>query len=109
SQCCAMAAGSSEKTVTACMSPCLRRTQCPSLMSIAGMISMAAGSWKGGGAENARIAASGARVPGDEVGEQLEAGAVALLGVELGREDISPRHRASKRRGVVGGRRHDAA
>ena len=35
--------GSSENTVAECMSPCFRRTQWPSLMSIAGMICMAAG------------------------------------------------------------------
>jgi hypothetical protein len=41
SQCWAIAAGSSENTVAVCISPCFRRTQLPSLMSIAGMICMA--------------------------------------------------------------------
>src|SRR5512143_960376 len=50
-----------------------------------------------------RRALSVAPVPGDEVGEQLESRAVALLGMELRREDISPCNRASKRRRIVGG------
>src|SRR5437588_76549 len=48
---------------------------------------------------NARIE-SDAAVPGDEIGEQLETGAVALLGMELHGKDISACNRASKRRRV---------
>ena len=40
SQCAAMSAGLSLKVVTWSMSPCFRRTQCPSFKSMAGMISM---------------------------------------------------------------------
>src|SRR5579864_5516428 len=39
-------------------------------------------------------------VPGDEIGEQAQTRALALFGVELHGEDISPRYRASKRRRV---------
>ena len=42
------AAGSSENTVASFMSPCFRRTQWPSLISIAGMISIAVGGGKRG-------------------------------------------------------------
>src|SRR5450631_1491324 len=98
----AIAAGSSEKTVAECISPCFRRTQLPSLISIAGMICMSAGvrllqtpPWQRGRIE------SGAAVPGDEVGEQLETGGVALLGMELHSKDISACNRASKRRRVA--------
>src|SRR5208283_476515 len=111
SQCCAIAAGSSENTVADCISPCLRRTQWPSLMSIAGMICMAAegdgmslgwrrstdGTWLRAAAHRRAQPGSDAPVPGDEVREQLETGAVALLGVELHGEDISASDRASKR------------
>ena len=45
---------------------------------------------------------SGASVPGDEIGEQLQSGALTLFRMELRREDISPRHRASKRRRIIG-------
>src|ERR1700682_3258215 len=97
----AIAAGSSENTVADCISPCFRRTQLPSLISIAGMICMSAGvrllqtpPW-----QRARIE-SGAAVPGDEVGKQLETGAVTLLGMELHGKDISACNRASKRHRV---------
>src|SRR5215471_7239431 len=46
-QCCAMAPGSSENTVTFSIAPCCRRTQCPSLRSIAGISSIAAGAKPG--------------------------------------------------------------
>src|SRR2546426_143563 len=42
-QCLAIATGSSENTVASLIFPCLRRTQCPSLMSSAGMISIESG------------------------------------------------------------------
>src|SRR3984893_3626269 len=48
---------------------------------------------------NARIE-SDAAVPGDEIGKQLETGAVALFGMELHGKDISACNRASKRRWV---------
>ncbi len=47
----------------------------------------------------ARLAPS---VPGNEIGEQLQAGAVAFFRMELRREDISPGNGASKRQRVVG-------
>src|SRR5579864_2969138 len=104
SQCRAIAAGSSENTVAECMSPCLRRTQCPSLISIAGMICMAAAAaWKseaGGSRGGLRRRSLRFSVPGDEIGEQAQTRALALFRVELHGEDISPRYRASKRRRV---------
>src|SRR5678815_4672627 len=39
----------------------------------------------------------GVSVPGDEIGQQPQTGALALFRVELHGEDISPRYRASKR------------
>ena len=45
----------------------------------------------------------GISVPGDEIGEQPQAGALALFRVELHGEDISPRYGASKRRRIRGG------
>src|SRR5204862_1891276 len=44
-----------------------------------------------------RAAGLDAPVPGDEVREQLKAGAVALFGMELHGKDISAGNRASKR------------
>src|SRR5512146_3451778 len=100
----AIAAGSSENTVADCMSPCLRRTQCPSLISIAGMICMAAGIALAArrGKRRGRLALRGT-VPGDEIREQAQSRALALFRVELDGEDISPRYGASKRRRVRGG------
>src|SRR5206468_3026897 len=50
---------------------------------------------------------SGASVPGDEVGEQLEPGAVTFLRMELHSKDISLRYCASKRRRIIAGARHE--
>src|SRR5215472_5297526 len=47
--------------------------------------------------------ASDAPVPGDEIGKQLETGAVALFRMELHGEDISACNRASKRRWIGDG------
>ena len=47
----------------------------------------------------------GTAVPGDEIGEERESGALALFRMELRSEDISPRDGASKRRRIVDGRR----
>src|SRR5215475_1350489 len=44
--------------------------------------------------------ASDAPVPGDEIGKQLETGAVALFRMELHGKDISACNRASKRRWI---------
>src|SRR5450631_182175 len=106
SQCCAIAAGSSENTVAECISPCFRRTQCPSLISIAGMMCMAAVGSRPGERREVTEVTSGASVPGDEVGKQLETGAVTLLWMELHGKDISACNRASKRRWIIdaGGR-----
>src|SRR5262245_58455007 len=41
-------------------------------------------------------------VPGDEIGEQLQAGALTLFRMKLCREDISPGNRASKRKRIMG-------
>ena len=79
---------------------------------------MAAGRWRRVGVADSGVAGAGSpranaprsvvSVPGDEVGEQRETGAVALFRVELRGEDISPRHRASKRRRIVGRRPRSA-
>src|SRR5258708_8464478 len=49
---------------------------------------------------------SDAPVPGDEIREQLETGAVAFLWMELHGKDISAGNRASKRRRAVNAGRH---
>src|SRR5215471_20703385 len=75
-------------------------------MSIAGMICMAAVGRRGVAAVVTRAretdseCASDAPVPGDEIGKQLETGAVALFRMELHGEDISACNRASKRRWI---------
>src|SRR5436309_12995526 len=51
----------------------------------------------------ARKLGSDAPVPGDEVGEQLKTGALALFRMELHGEDISAGNRASKRRWIGNG------
>src|SRR5687768_4887328 len=87
-QCRAMATGSSEKTVAVLMSPCFRRTQRPSFRSIAGMMSTA----------GARVGNSG--TPAHEVGEELQAGGLAFLGMELDGKNIIPCDGAGKGRAV---------
>src|SRR5450432_1410957 len=51
---------------------------------------------------------SGTPVPGDEIGQQQQPGALTFFRMELGSEDISPRNRASKRRWVGGRRRRQS-
>src|SRR5512141_1173627 len=92
SQCLATAAGSSENTVSLSMSPCSRRTARPSLISIAGMISMCLF----GGEEKRGADACYLGLPGHEIGEQREAGGLAFFGVELHSENIILRHGAGK-------------
>ena len=63
-----------------------------------------------GGGTAAMRTGSAVPVPGDEVGEQLQSGAVAFFRMELRREDISPGDGASKRRRIIrgaGGQRRD--
>src|SRR5512145_362517 len=91
-QCRAMATGSSEKTVALLMSPCFRRTQRPSFRSIAGMMSTA----------GARLGQSG--TPAHEVGEELQAGGLAFLGMELDGKNIIPGDGTGKGRAVHRGR-----
>src|SRR5438105_10135639 len=74
-------------------------------MSIAGMICMEEdGKLRRDGraisADEMRRAL-GASVPGDEVGEQPESCAMALLGMELHGKDIRPGNGASKRQRIV--------
>src|SRR5512141_1316873 len=92
SQCRATAAGSSENTVSLSMSPCSRRTARPSLISIAGMISMCRCS----GEERKGLDARRLGLPGYEIREQREAGGLAFLGVKLHGENIILRHCAGK-------------
>src|SRR5688572_14764089 len=97
-QCFAIATGSSEKTVAVLMSPCFRRTQRPSFRSIAGMMST-------------RVLDSKSGTPAHEVGEELQAGGLAFLGVELDGKNIIPCNRAGKGRAVhrsCGGQRRIA-
>src|SRR5262245_42627804 len=84
SHCSAMAAGSSEKTVTLSIAPCLKRTHLPSLRSIAGMINMD----------------SRRRFPFQEVRKQLQSRGLAFLGVELHGKHVVARHRAGERQAV---------
>src|SRR5688500_10116758 len=84
-QCLAIATGSSENTVAVFMSPCFRRTQRPSFRSIAGITST-----------------SGA--PAHEVGQELQAGGLAFLGMELDGKNVIPGHRAGKGLAVHRGR-----
>src|SRR5689334_9625108 len=103
----AMPAGSSLKTVASFMSPWRRRTQWPSLRSIAGISSMAEAN--GGGRSEGRAKPKSARcpegasgVPVQEVAVQREAVGGAFLGMELGRENIIASERRGKASAVVG-------
>src|SRR5690606_17253962 len=108
----AVAAGSSENTVSAFMSPCFRRTQRPSFRSMAGMRSIgmvALGS--GGGVRGAAarglpghapVTGGGLGLPVNEVLVELQAVGRALLRMELGRENVIPRHRRGKAKPVLG-------
>src|SRR5476649_1114852 len=92
SQCLATAAGSSENIVSLFMSPCCRRTQCPSLISIAGMISIVwFWLWREGETD---VTESG--LPGHEIGEQRKSGGLAFLRMELDSENIILCHRRGK-------------
>src|SRR4051812_22025072 len=95
-QCFAMPPGSSENTVASLMFPCFRRTQWPSLISIAGMISIGATlkALRTSGAAGPQTGKSG--IPVDEVGEEPQAGGLAFFGMELYRENIIPCHCAGK-------------
>src|SRR6266852_1477683 len=98
-QCLATTAGSSEYTVASLIFPCFRRTQRPSLMSIAGMISIELE--KNAEPRDGRWEDSG--IPVEEVGEQPQARNIAFFRVELYRKNIIPCHRAGKGEAVVGG------
>src|SRR5882672_2792461 len=101
-QCLAIPTGSSENTVASLIFPCLRRTQCPSLMSSAGMISIESGdSAKPRATRDGRWEDSG--IPVEEVGEQPQARNIAFFRVELYRKNIIPCHRAGKGDAVLGG------
>src|SRR5262245_61941892 len=95
------------------MSPCFRRTQRPSFRSIAGMMTIA-GAVAGSGlavlgpARARRGGSSGLGLPGNEVGEQLQSGRMAFLGMELYRENVIARHSAGKGEAVFGARGFEA-
>src|SRR5690606_13868735 len=93
----AMAAGSSENTVASSISPCLRRTQWPSLRSMAGISSI----WQ---FLRSKVVWWRPRsgLPADEVCEQLQACAGTLLGMELDGKNIIPPHCTGKPRAVGG-------
>ena len=98
----AIAAGSSLKVVAWSMSPCFRRTQWPSLRSIAGISSMAEAGVETAAVERERRSSRASRVPVQEVAVEGQAVVGALLGVELGRKNIIARQRAGKARAVLG-------
>src|SRR6185503_10543024 len=111
-------------------------TQCPSLRSIAGMISMgwitlASGGtsdsrplrplrqtrgiltgYKGLGARRGNGASLPGRtacsVPGDEIRQQAQAGRLAFFRVELHSENVIPRGGARKAERITGGARHQS-
>src|SRR5690606_40528366 len=90
--CTAIDTGSSEKTVSSSITPWRKRTQRPSLMSIAGISSIVSGVV----GECRRQAGCALGAPADEVLVELQSVARALLGVELGRENVIPRHRTGQ-------------
>src|SRR5256885_12493553 len=100
-QCLAIATGSSENTVAVLMSPCFRRTQRPSFRSIAGMMSTAV--------LDAFQGRCNSGTPAHEVGEELQAGGLAFLGVELNGKNIIPGHGAGKGHAVQASRRREHA
>ena len=85
------------------MSPCFRRTQCPSLRSIAGMSSMVRLSWEWARVSS-RVRAAGARdtfrsesqFPAHEIAKKRKSGLRAFFRVELHRENIILRRRGGK-------------
>src|SRR5574340_1343007 len=103
----AVAAGSSENTVALSISPCSRRTQWPSLRSIAGMINMAVQQGrqvKGLGAGCTGHITGGVartRIPGYKISQQRQSGILAFLRMKLHGEDIPRCHRAGEREGVM--------
>src|SRR4030042_573543 len=102
----AVAAGSSENTVALSISPCSRRTQWPSLRSIAGIINMAdqQGRTEKLGAGSAGHVAGRvdlARIPGYKIAEQRQTVILAFFRVELDGKYIPGRHRAGERKGVM--------
>src|SRR5262245_10384373 len=100
-QCLAMATGSSEYTVASLIFPCFRRTQCPSLMSSAGMISIESEKAESRATRDGRGTCSG--IPVEEVGEEPEACCIAFFWVELNCENIIPSHGAGKGDAVLAG------
>src|SRR6266705_5345242 len=107
-QCFAMPTGSSENTVVSLIFPCLRRTQCPSLMSIAGMISI--DSEKSAGAQDARgLPMEDSGIPVEKVGEEPKTGGMAFFWMELYRKNVIPCHRAGKGDSVVRRALHQAS
>src|SRR4051812_35677443 len=93
-----MAAGSSLNVVAFAMSPCCRRTQCPSLRSMAGIRSIRSGREMGAG--YVRRTRSG--IPVEEVSVEGEALVRAFLGMELCRENIIAGDGRGKARAVLG-------
>src|SRR6267142_2625860 len=100
-QCFAIATGSSENTTAVLMSPCFRRTQRPSFRSIAGMMSTAV--------LVCRYETRKSRTPAHEVGQELQAGGLAFLGVELDGKNIIPGHGAGKGHTIHASRRGERA
>src|SRR4029079_4710989 len=103
-QCRAIATGSSENTVAESMRPCCKRTQWPSLRSIAGMISTGCCE-----PESAAVRKGRLRPPLDKVGQQPQAEGLALFRMELHGKDVIPRHRAGKGDAVGAGAGGDGA
>src|SRR5574337_1909331 len=102
----AMAAGSSPKVVDWSMSPCLRRTQWPSLRSMAGMSNMMVGRKKGPAAKARPGRVEGSGFPVQEVAVQRQTMGGAFFRVELGGENIIACDGRGKGQAVVGFARH---
>src|SRR3990167_7432655 len=96
----AIAAGSSPNVVESFISPCLRRTHLPSFRSIAGISSMAV--VRVGGEIVGTLGALGSRLPEQEIAVQGQPVLCALLGMELGSENVIPGYSAGKADTVFG-------
>src|SRR5674476_1437385 len=100
----AITVGSSLKIVDWFMSPCLRRTQWPSLRSIAGIKSMMlqVGGGKGGATTYRIEVEMESGVPMEEVAVQRQTVVRTFFGVELRGENIIARNRRTKALAIVG-------
>src|SRR5262249_36308240 len=92
----AWAAGSRLNTVARAMSPCSRRTQTPSLMSMAG------NRINGAALQPVRRPAARSRFPVEEIGDQGKPKFLALFRVKLGAGVVLPGDEGGDRAAIVG-------